>query len=593
MEDEKRRRTEENPEAEKLPANEEPKKRHKRRKKRGGKILLFLMALVTIAAACVCIYTMTPSKKRVDFRSYFGLADGVSYGLLVNQERIGSFPVKREGYWYIDFNTVYTYVSKKFYYDGEYVLYTNPTKTYAAKPDGYSYTDDGGLSYQLNYQPCYLDDGRLYLALDYLKLMDFCYYLEDTDRCYVWLWNNWSEMTVKQVEKGGAVRFGSGIKKDIVDEIETGESVLVLEEGNKWDMVQTQDGLIGCIQRANLGEAQPLTAEVPDGRPLPEYTTNQLDETVIMAWHQVFTESGYNQLDEYLENADSLNVISPTWFTIKDNEGNIQSLADKKYVDKAHKAGIKVWGLVENINIEVDELQVLGVTEHRKRLVDALMEEAKRVGLDGINIDLEAVGQDNGEHLLQFIREMSAACRRAGLTLSVDNYSPMPHTAYYDRAQQGEIVDYVIVMAYDEHYVGGDTAGSTATVGWVKQSAERTLEEVPKEKLIVGLPVYTRLWKETPNGEEGTELTSTGIGMEACSEIVREHGLSMEWLQEEGQYYVEYEEDGSKYRLWIEDETSLDLKLRTAFSYEPAGIALFKLGLETDDSWVYIRKYAD
>ncbi len=563
------------------------KKQKPKKKKR--KFFLFLLIMILAAGVGVGIYLLTPSKELVNQKEYFGLSEGVAYGLIVNQERVSSYPVKRGGYWYLDFDTVYGYICDKFYYDGQHVLYTNPTKTFFAKPDTYSYTDDDELSYKLDYQPCYLENGRLYLALEYLKLMDFSYYLADTERQYVWVWNNWSELPVAELKKDSVVRYGSGIKMPIVDQVAAGETVIILEEGSKWDMVQSERGWIGCIQKAVLTEKTTLTAQTPDKRPLPEYTTRLLDETVCMAWHQVFTESGYKQLDDLLEKAEGLNVISPTWFTISDNEGNIKSLADKSYVRKAHKAGLQVWGLVENINIEVDETQVLGVTEHRRRVVDSVIEEALRVGLDGINVDLEAVGSENGPHLLQFIREMSAACRREGLVLSVDNYSPMPHTAFYDRKQQAEIVDYVIVMAYDEHYAGGQTAGSTASLNWIHQSAERTLKEVPKEKLIVGLPTYTRLWK----GADGADLKSEGIGMEACDKIVKENKLSMTWLEDIGQHYVEYIKDGVQHRLWIEDEKSLDLKMNAAMSYEPAGIAFFKIGLETDDIWVYVNKYLD
>lgn len=483
-------------------------KKETNRKKRTGKktkrtkkkspILRLLLFLIVAAAVGTGVYLFTPSGKKVDHKEYFGLAEGVSYGLIINQERIGSFPIKRAGYWYLDFDTVHTYVSDKFYYDGEQILYTNPTKTFFAAPEAYNYTDDDELSYKLDYQPCFWENGRLYLALEYLKLTNFSYYMADTEQMYIWIWNNWSELTVVEAKKNGSVRYGSGIKQPVVDTVAEGEILILLEEGTEWNMVQTPRGLIGCIQKRVLKEAETLTAETPDKRPIPEYTDRLMDETVCMAWHQVFTESGYKQLDEFLEHADGLNVLSPTWFTICDNEGNIQSLADPDYVKLAHDKGIQVWGLVEDINIEVDHSQVLGVTKNRRHLVDELMKEAERVGLDGINIDLELVGQANGDHFLQFIREMSAACRRAGLVLSVDNYSPMPHTAFYDRAQQAEMVDYVIVMAYDEHYANGEEAGSTSSIGWVKQSAERTLLEVPKEKLIVGLPFYTRLWKETP-----------------------------------------------------------------------------------------------
>lgn len=577
------------PKAKKKEHLPEKKKQKKTRRRRGKKILLTLLVLILAAAAGGGIYLLTPSKKQVDHKAYFGLADGVAYGLIVNQERVGSYPVKRSGYWYLDFDTVYAYVCDKFYYDGVNVLYTNPTKTFFAKPDTYQYTDDAERSYKLDYQPCYQENGKLYIALEYMKLMDFSYYLADTDRQYVWIWNNWSELNTAKVKKDSALRYGSSIKMPVVDNAAEGETVIILEEGTAWDMVQSERGWIGCIKKSVLEEQTVLMADTPDNRPLPVYTTRMLDETVCMAWHQVFTESGYKKLDDLLENTEGINVLSPTWFTICDNEGNIKSLADEKYVEKAHDLGIQVWGLVENINIEVDETLVLGVTAHRKNLIDALMKEAKRVDLDGINVDLEAVGEVNGPHLLQFIREMSAACRKNGLVLSVDNYSPMPHTAFYDRRQQAEIVDYVIVMAYDENYSGDTTAGSTASLNWIHQSSERTLQEVPKEKLIVGLPTYTRLWK----GTDGAGLKSEGIGMEACDKIVKENKLSMTWLEDLGQHYVEYTADGIPHRLWIEDEKSMELKLDAAFSYEPAGVAFFKLGLESDDIWVHVNKYLD
>lgn len=593
--------------AKKAESGKSPARSRKRKKSGKRGILLLLLLLALAGAVSAGIYVFTPSKETVDHKTYFGLADGVSYGLIINQERVGSYPVKRGGYWYLDLDTVHSYISTKFYYDGSQILYTNPTKTFFVTPEEKTYTDDNGLSYKLDYQPCFIENGRLYLALDFMKLVDYDYYLADTDQMYVWIWNNWSEITVAEAKRDTAVRYGSGIKQPIVDTVAAGETLVILEEGDEWDMVQTERGLIGCVQKRALDTTKTMTADTPDNRPRYQYTTRMLDETVCMAWHQVFTESGIKQLDKYLENAEGLNVLSPTWFAIADNEGNIQSLADPDYVEKAHSLGIQVWGLVNNFDVtNVDESQVLGITKNRRHLVDELISEAERVGLDGINIDLEEVGSSNGAHLLQFIREMSAACRNAGLVLSVDNYSPMPHTAFYDRAQQAEMVDYVIVMAYDEHYAGDDDAGSVSSISWVRQSAERTLEEVPKEKLIIALPTYARLWKETPKEYAAADaklitdetsrfgtyaLTSKGISMEACANIVKERNLSMTWLETEQQYYVEYEEDNGLYRLWIEDETSMDIKLDAAFSYDPAGVAFFKLGLETDGVWVLMNKY--
>jgi len=272
--------------------------------------------------------------------------------------------------------------------------------------------------------------------------------------------------------------------------------------------------------------------------------------------------------------------------------------------------------MLDDINISTDGLQVFGTTSHRKTLIAAVIDAVKELGADGINLDVETIKSDVGPSYIQFIRELSAACRKEKLVLSVDNYSPMPHTAFYDRTQQGQVVDYVVVMAYDEHYVKGPEAGSTSSLAFVKQSAERTIAEVPKEKVIVGLPFYSRLWCETPaesesdktdnsqvfvDNSDGTYdsknnkylLSSKGVSMEGENNIIREHDLSLTWLDDVGQFYTEYEENGSWYRLWVEDENSMDLKMQAACSYEPGGVAFFKLNMENKETWSIIRKYTD
>ena len=396
----------------------------------------------------------------------------------------------------------------------------------------------------------------------------------------------------------------------------TDDVVTVLEQGASWSRVQTQTGLVGYVQNKMLGEIKEEAKAVPDGRPLPKYTNIAMDEMVVMGWHQVFSESGYSQLDDIISTAKGMNVICPTWFTIKDNDGNIQNLGEKKYVTKAHKAGLQVWVMLDDINISTDGLQVFGTTSHRKTLITAVIDAVKELGADGINLDVETIKSDVGPSYIQFIRELSAACRKEKLVLSVDNYSPMPHTAFYDRTQQGQVVDYVVVMAYDEHYVKGPEAGSTSSLAFVKQSAERTIAEVPKEKVIVGLPFYSRLWCETPADSESDKtdnsqvfvdnsdgtydsknnkylLSSKGVSMEGENNIIREHDLSLTWLDDVGQFYTEYEENGSWYRLWVEDENSMDLKMQAACSYEPGGVAFFKLNMENKETWSIIRKYTD
>ena len=603
---------------EKEPEKQTKKAPNPKKKKKKGKAGFLFILLILLAVIGAGVYLLIPSKNRVSHNQYFGLEDDNQYGLIVNSEIVditNGAPFEENGVWYLPFSTLYYEISDAFYYDGLALLYTDPLQTYSAAPGESFYTDSDGIKYTLTYQPCYFKDGSLCIALDYLKLMDYSYYTVDDTMKSIWVFNDWSEQPRASLLKDTKARTQAGIKNDIVASLATGDVVTVLEQGASWSQVQTQTGLIGYVQNKMLGEITEEAKAVPDGRPLPKYTNIAMDEMVVMGWHQVFSESGYSQLDDIISTAKGMNVICPTWFTIKDNDGNIQNLGEKKYVTKAHKAGLQVWVMLDDINISTDGLQVFGTTSHRKTLIAAVIDAVKELGADGINLDVETIKSDVGPSYIQFIRELSAACRKEKLVLSVDNYSPMPHTAFYDRTQQGQVVDYVVVMAYDEHYVKGPEAGSTSSLAFVKQSAERTIAEV-KEKVIVGLPFYSRLWCETPADSESDKtdnsqvfvdnsdgtydsknskylLSSKGVSMEGENNIIREHDLSLTWLDDVGQFYTEYEENGSWYRLWVEDENSMDLKMQAACSYEPGGVAFFKLNMENQETWSIIRKYTE
>lgn len=588
---------------------DEKKKRPKKRKA----VLLFCL-LILLAASGVGVYMLIPSNRQISRKEYLGIEDEDQYGLLVNEEQVEGTPFLTEDGWYLSFYTVYYQICNIFYYDGASLLYTGPLHTYGAKPGERFYTDEDGIRYELSYRPCYFENGSLCVSLDYLQLMDYSYFTVEEQLKVIWIHNDWSEVSRAQVKKADQLRHGAGIKKPVITQLSEGETVTVLEQGSTWSYVQNGYGLTGYVRTRQLSDPVTEALAVPDGRALPVYTSITMDEMVVMGWHQVFSESGYSQLDEIIKRAKGMNVICPTWFTIQDNSGNIRSLGEKKYVDKAHKAGLQVWVMLDDINISTDGLQVFGTTQHRKNLITAVIDAVKELGADGVNVDVELIDSDTGPSYIQFIRELSAACRREGLVLSVDNYSPMPHTAFYDRKQQGQVVDYVVVMAYDEHYAKGEEAGSTSSLDFVHRSAARTIEEVPAEKVIIGLPFYSRLWCETPakSADEKTDasqvfvdntsktwdskydtylLSSKGISMEGEDNIIREHDLSLTWLEDVGQFYTEYEEDGSWYRLWIEDDNSIDMKLQAACSYNPGGVAFFKLNMESDETWSVIRKY--
>jgi len=391
---------------------------------------------------------------------------------------------------------------------------------------------------------------------------------------------DWGTRTVTTVQKEGNIREKGGIKSPIVTSVEENAQVTVLETMETWSKVMTADGHIGYIENKRLTEA--VEQAFSSGRQPEVYAGTSLDEKVVLGWHQVTNAEANQYLDQVLEGTEGINVISPTWFSLTDNNGGYKSLASKAYVERAHELGLQVWALLDNFSDDVQTEVLLSSTSTRRKLINSLMEEVDAYGLDGLNMDFESLKPEAGVHYIQFLRELSIPCRERGIILSVDNYVPIEYNKFYDRTEQGIVADYVIIMGYDEHYVGSD-AGSVASLEYVRGGIERTLEEVPKEKVINGVPFYTRIWTEDQNG-----LQSEAYGIQAAKEWIEENDVELYWQQELGQYYGELETpDGIQY-LWMEEEESLGLKMELIRSYDLAGVACWKLGLEDEAVWEVI-----
>ena len=197
-----------------------------------------------------------------------------------------------------------------------------------------------------------------------------------------------------------------------------------------------------------------------------------------MAWHQITNADANTTIASVLQNTKGINVISPTWFYLNDNNGNIASLASSDYVNYCHQNGIEVWALVSNLeNKDVDTTSVLTYTSKRENLINNLISAAIQYNFDGINVDFEALSSEVGDSYIQFIRELSLKCANNGIVLSVDDYVPTSYTAFYNRAEQAVFADYVVVMAYDEHYSGSEEAGSVASIGFLR-SPSATVKQI-------------------------------------------------------------------------------------------------------------------
>jgi spore germination protein YaaH len=234
--------------------------------------------------------------------------------------------------------------------------------------------------------------------------------------------------------------------------------------------------------------------------------------------------------------------------------------------------------------------EVLSSTEKREYVIKQILAFSALYDLDGINIDFENVGSDDGEYFVQFIKEITPYLKNQGLVVSVDMSVPRPWTEHYNREALGEIIDYLIIMGYDEHWSTSPESGSVASIGFVLEGVEDTLLSVPKERVILGLPYYTRRWREEIIDGE-IVVSSKALSMSAAYNMLIENNAEINWDEVTAQYYGEYEISGILYRIWLEEERSIEEKVSLVQLYDLAGAAGWKLGLEKDEVWDVLYEY--
>lgn len=420
--------------------------------------------------------------------------------------------------------------------------------------------------------------------------------------------SEWGKIQTAEIKRDTQVRYQGGVKSPILTEISKGSKVVVLDDENDWMKVGTEDGFVGYVKTNALRDAATETTSREFEEPV--YTNISKDYTINMAWHNVSNSDANSYILETIAGTKGLTTIAPTWFSLSDTEGNVSSLADSDYVNYAHQSNLEVWAVLRDfhggINSYDETYEVLSYTSKRTKVINQVIAEAIETGIDGINLDFELISTECGQHYIQFVRELSVKCRQNGLVLSVDNYVPQPYNEHYDIEEQGAVADYVVIMGYDEHTEGSYEAGSVASIGYLKNGITDALESVPTEKLIAGVPFFTRLWFETPKTEEeladeaGTEaasypdkVTSTAYSMDEAAQVVKNAGAEAQWDKETMQNYAEWDADGGTYKIWLEDEQSLEEKLKVIKSNNLAGVAEWSLGMEDSGVWDLILQYVN
>ena len=560
------------------------------------KVLPTLVILVLIGVLGVVFYKTyfvkyTYSEDKVDLKLYYEVSGEDDYPVIY-QDDWSDYHAKKIGeQYYLDFETVRTLLNNRFYYgaDDGILCYCLPETRITAKEGESAWTDSAGRRTDEQYQICAKEGDTLYVALDFVKKYTNFSYEAFTEPNRISIYNVFGERQEAEITKTTKLRTSGGVKSKVVTEVPEGTKVAVIERMDNWSKVVTPDALIGYIE--NRKRTEPAAAEmtpVTDYQE-PEYKRTALDGKVNMAWHNIAGAAGNDTFAGRIANTESVNVVAPTWFVVLNDTGSVEVRAMQAYVDAAHERGMKVWAVLDNFTgPEGVQQKFLASDEARSAVISKVTDTAQEMGIDGINVDIEGISEKYGEDFIEFVRELSIVCRGAGLVLSVDNYVPYNFNNHYRLDEQGLFADYVVIMGYDEHYAGSQEPGSVASIGYVTYGIEEALKNVPAEKLINGIPFYSRIWKTAADG-----VTSMAYGMNELQTFIANHNMTVEWNAAAEQNYAEVSEDDATYQIWIEDAESIEKKLEVMQAHNIAGVAEWCLGMESADVWDVIADYME
>lgn len=558
-------------------------------KKKAAPVLVVLILIVLVGVAGVVSFLINRYKPGTEYMAgneYFNLTDENSVALIQNGELLEEQAVLIGGEPYAAYTYVESQLNSCFYWDEETkgILLTTSGGVQTLLPG------DAAVAKTPGGQPAVQQesDGTVYISLDVVKEytdLDYAYY-SDPNR--VVIRNEWDGVEQATVQSDTAqVRQKGGIKSLILADVQKGDTLLYLENLDNWCKVMTADGYTGYIQTEDISEPEAIEARTAKK---DSYERITRDHKINLVWHQSTSTESNDAMAEMTAEMTGVNVISPTWFSVTDETGTISSLASADYVKLAHEAGREVWGLIDNFNEAFDETTDLAYASVRSRIIEQLLAEAASCGMDGINVDFENLKEAGIPHYLQFLRELTSAAHAQNLVVSVDTPVPQAYTMYYQRGEQARFVDYMIVMAYDEHFAGSEEAGSVSSLPFVQQAVEEMTRVMPANQVICGIPFYTRVWTEK-FGQSA--ITSEVLGMDGAKNYAKENQMTETWDASLGQNVATVETSDARYTIWMEDEQSMEEKLKVIQSADLAGVAEWKLGFECADVWSLISEYIE
>ena len=558
----------------------------KRQKQDPVRIVLLLAAAVAlIGIISFAAGRFIPTSSKRDPKEYFGIEGRDEVGVVVNGHVFETPGITLNEEIYLPIDEVSKYLNPGFFYSENENMFiiTTPVEKIAV-----SVADSAEQNLFVS------RDGKNYISYNYLYQytdMDGDVVLGDTDRIVI---RTVFDYDMRTVGEKAVVRERPTIRGLVLEKPEAGTQVSILEsdgsmDAGAWTRVTTPTGYTGYIENKYL-EGDMIHVTEDRVRPELIYTHILREDKINMVFHQTDNQASNNMLAQSLEGVSGVNVIAPTWFYLESPEGDMSSVASDTYVATAHSRGLSVWTVANDfdgaVNSSKDTFSALSTYAGRSKIIDTIVSETVRVGADGINIDFEKVNADCAPYFQEFIRELSVSCRTQGLVLSIDAYVPT-YTKYLGRAELARTADYIVCMCYDEHTSGSETAGSVSSLPFVQKGIRDTLKEVPPEQTVIALPFFTRLWKVNENAAP----TSSAMGMGEAAAWLSENAANVVWDEETGQNYAEAKGVDGTSEIWIEDAQSISEKMKEVMAAGCAGVAEWKLGLETQDIWQVISDH--
>lgn len=383
-------------------------------------------------------------------------------------------------------------------------------------------------------------------------------------------------LTGTVIVNNSSLREGPGSDTPEIAKLDTDTQVIVYGETDKWYKVRITEGKAGYLKKSHVELSHEFKGFSRDVQVEKRAETEKIN--LVWDYTSVRTQNADNVI-----NLVGVNVISPTWFSIRDESLAIDDRSNLEYVRAYQRLGKKVWPMFDN-NFKADlTSEALSTSENRQKIIEDVFAKYKYLGADGINIDFENINIEDRDNFTQFVRELYPIFHEAGMTVSVDVTPRIFEDVtkeQYDRARLAESADYIMLMAYDQHWSSSPTAGSVAEYKWVESNMNVLFRSIPMEKFILGMPLYTRIWFD--NGER---VTSQSVGMAEANSYITNNLISMEWDSQARQNYGSRNINGTLVSIWLEDAYSLREKTSLATKYNIAGVASWRKGFETPDVW--------